>query len=124
MAIGGERALSGEGTAIGSGWWLHHASLAAALWIGLPVLAVVYVYGPASPLLQFLALHGMISLGFVVFVTVWGALFGYYFEARALRRVGAEWVPSWPVWVGLHLLFWPVVAPLYLLRRHRRIGVP
>lgn len=114
----------GRSDVLDSGWWLHHASLSVALWIGVPISGAGYVLSEPASMYRTLAMYGVASFGFVVFVTVWGALFGYYYDAKALRREDAPWVPTWWVWAACHLPFWPVVAPLYVIERHRRIGLP
>lgn len=118
VVVSGRRRTAG----IGSGWWVHHVSLAIAFWIALPLFAAAYLLSGPSSMLGVLGAYGIASVAFVVFVTMWGALIGYYYDARALRRAGADWVPRWWVWTLLHLPFWPVVAPLYVFERHRRLG--
>lgn len=65
-----------------------------------------------------------ISLGvyFVLFIV---GFWAYIADARRLDSVGSEWVPDPGFWAIAHLFLTPhVAAPLYLVRRRQKAGIP
>jgi hypothetical protein len=61
----------------------------------------------------------------LVFMAGLGGFIGYYFDAKAIRSAGGEWVPTWWLYMLGHSLLSPAfVAPIYLVQRHRHVGRP
>ena len=60
-----------------------------------------------------------------MFLAAWWMLFGYYYDAKELKNIDANWRPIWGLWVVAHILISPfLLAPIYLIRRTQKTGVP
>lgn len=115
-------------------WWKHHVLFFTSLFIALPILLTV-TYGLAGlysflgikPIVLALANVGMwVILGTIV-VTVFGALPGYYYDAKFLDAHDADYAPRWRLYTAVHVVPFvgPFVAiPLYVIQRFRHVGIP
>lgn len=109
-----------------SGWW--YIPLGTSVFvlflvtaaIGLAILHLNGVYTltyaltlPAVSLLLLTALAGYLSLAAI------------YFDAKAIKRAGADWQPLVPAYIIAAVLITPLLPPIiYVIQRHRHIGEP
>lgn len=76
------------------------------------------------------AVENMLSIVWwgVILATIVAALWalvGYYYDAKHLREIDADWRPRWGIWVLGHIIFSPMfIAPIYLAVRTHRTGSP
>jgi hypothetical protein len=90
---------------------------------------VSFVPGVSAVLGSNLFSGALTVIGVPVAVVFFGSIFwaipGYYWDAKALRAANAEWEPLWWLWLIGHLTISPVVAiPVYWLRRTQKTGLP
>ncbi len=112
-----------EDTIHASGWWAGHAllwPLMLAVFVSeMLAVAIGGVVATAANIVTMVALLLFVVCAFSAFI-------GYYLEAKAATRTpDVDWTPTW--W--LYMLATPflspfIVAPIYLMQRHRHVGVP
>lgn len=94
---------------------------AYAFWVALVPLSIVA--GGLSILSEKLALMAFVPLGIAMFIFGWWTLFGYYYDAKVSDETGYR--PYWWAWAIGHIILSPVlVAPVYLVRRTWKAGLP
>ncbi|MFB6173381.1 MAG: hypothetical protein ABEI39_01935 [Halobacteriales archaeon] len=99
-------------------WWYFHAA-AAVTWIALAaVVPVVLLVTDLPP--------GVLAVALFPFASALVlTLPAYYFDAQFLAAEGHPWAPRWRLYCLASLVLTPlVVAPVYLLQRHRHVGRP
>lgn len=114
-----------------SGWWRAHflvlASAVIGVTLGLTLLALIQLSSYGSTLFWVSAnLLGYVVWGFllVFFGSALATFYGFYAEAKILRRTDADWQPRW--W--LYVVATPIVSVLvtsliYLAQRERHVGI-
>lgn len=112
---------SEEGLAIRSNWWWSHVAVVGwtlVLYLFVVLNALVLNLDPVG---TFFAVQGWLF----VYVTFGiAALFGFFYDTKAIKDAGKAWAPRW--WVYLLASF--VVSPsvtgiLYLFQRARHVGI-
>lgn len=106
-----------------SGWWMYHALFTGLFWGVGPILLFFGMVDIGSmPRIEIISAGILIAYLIITVIAGWGALFGYYYDARAIREV-SDWQPWWQFYAIGHILGGAaVVAPLYLLRRGKEVG--
>jgi len=115
-------------------WWKHHTAFLVAIFFFVPM--ILTFYAGFSPAWSYFGVESIVRfsvnwlfrlLAVVVAVTWFGALAGYYFDARYLDSVDADWSPHWMLYTAIHVI--PVAGsmiavPIYVLQRMRHVGLP
>ncbi|QCC52694.1 hypothetical protein [Halapricum salinum] len=115
-------------------WWKHHMAFLVAVFFVVPMILTFYAgfspvwdYFGVEWIVRF-AVNWLLRLIAVLVVVAWvGSLIGYYFDARYLESVDADWSPHWMLYTAVHVI--PVVGafiavPIYVLQRMRHVGLP
>jgi len=110
-------------------WYKYPAAYTAIVWGGalalflffwISVFAAAYV----SALSGLTAVFGVAFGGWLVIAWLlnYVSAYGVYRDAGALGKQESGYSPLWVAWVVAHLAIGPLAAPIYLYRRHRRVG--
>jgi hypothetical protein len=112
-----------------SRWHRYPALYTAVVWYGALALAAFFLVAVLAAAyvaaLSFLAsVFGVAVVAwlFAIFVLNIAAVYGYYRDEGALEQSGADYAPAFEFWALAHLAAGPIAAPVYLYRRHRRVG--
>jgi hypothetical protein len=99
-------------------WWYCHVA-GVLLWpVGLFMLLL-------AGLGDIGALIGVVLVLPLALMAGLGGFLGYYFDAKAIGRSSVEWSPLWWLYMLAHFILSPMlVAPIYLIQRHRHVGEP
>lgn len=109
--------------------WYVYATLPVVLAIFF-LSGIVSLVPGVSAVLETDLFSGALSvIGVPVAVVFFGSVFwaipGYYWDAKALRVVDSDWIPLWWLWVAGHLTITPAVTiPIYWIRRTQKTGLP
>jgi len=114
-----------------SGWWRANFLVVASVFVGmiagLVLLGLVRFSSFDSPLFRVgVQLLASLLLGLVlIFIgSSWAAFYGYYKEAKILKRSNADWKPYWWLYiVATPFLTSIVVSLVYLFNRERHVGI-
>lgn len=109
-----------QSLAVRSNWWWSH--VAVILWTVL--LDVFLLTGGSWDLSETMALLFFQSWLFVFLTFTIAALFGFYYDTRAIRDAGREWDPTWWAYVlGSFLVTPTLTSAVYLFQRYRHVGL-
>jgi hypothetical protein len=99
--------------------WYAYAYFAAG-WLFFPSIYVAIPLGFENSLIYLWMPWFLLALP----VGLW-TFMGYIEDATELKDVEADWVPKWWAWALGHVLLSPLfTAPIYLLQRTSRTGLP
>jgi hypothetical protein len=111
---------SNEPLTVRSNWWWTH--VAVVLWT--LVIDVFILTGDRLNLSETIVFLLLQSWLFVFLMFSIAAMFGFYYDARAIRDAGKEWDPRWRAYVLASFLVTPAVtSTVYLFQRYRHIGI-
>lgn len=116
-----------ERTIYQSGWWAGHALLWPVFIVAL-VLQVggLLVANEVGGTIGAIATTIVFAAGLAFMIVAFSSWLGYYYEAKLLKKTPeVDWSPYWWLYMLATPFLTPfVVAPIYLLQRHRHVGVP
>lgn len=112
--------VTGEDYDVRSNWWMSHIAV-----VGWSLLAYVFAFAlsvvqPADAWV----LIGVSAWLFVYLIFGIAALFGFYYDTKAIRDAGRDWSPRWWLYVAGSFLVTPsITSLLYLFQRIRHVGI-
>lgn len=114
-----------------SGWWRAHflvlASAVLGVMLGLSLLVLIQFSSYGSTFYWVTAnAFGYVVWGSLVvfFGSALATFYGFYAEAKLLRRSNADWQPRWWLYVvATPILSVFVTSLIYLAQRERHVGI-
>lgn len=112
---------SDEELGVRSNWWMSHVAIVGWTFLLYAFVGLNNLVMNLDPVWALLALQGWL---FVYLTFGIAAIFGFYYDTKAIRDAGRDWSPTWWLYVVASFVLSPsVTALLYLFQRLRHVGI-